>query len=417
MSPRDGTPFLVEPVEPVVFGPPQSGYAGEAHRIASQFPPAPRTFQGLVRTRLLLGAEPPLDLSDPAMAPTLADLVGPPAALPEGWQLTGPFPAAPDDTAAEADQPPPLSPWVPTPRFLLGRRDDRTPRPPLFARRIACGGHPVLSDLGDETATPALGRPDAGAVSPLGGWIGPANLRAALEGEAVGAAAWSPHHWCPGRPRFVRTETQPGLAIDPGTGTAQDNALYFAQALRFAAGSGLFGSLHGPLGAGLREQALTDGAVQAGRKGRLAVFRPVPALHPDWTHVTEGHHLPESVDEEGARFWLVALTPAFLPDPRRPLDRVNPGSDVTLAVDAALTGPPLTMGGFEMTSGRPRPNRLYVPAGSVWLVRLRGGTPESRAATLRALNNHHPLGDPIEAAMGFGHTLVGRGPLTTEQGS
>ncbi len=416
MSPMDGTPFLVEPAEPVVFGPPKSGFAGEAHRVASQFPPSPRTFQGLVRTRLLLGADPPLDLGDRASASAIADLVGPPGALPDGWQLSGPFPAAPDETAPEdPDQPPPLCPWVPAPRFLLsrGKRDRRAP---LFARRIRCATHPVLSDLGDVDATPALGRPDAGALSAAEGWIGPANLRAALEGEAS-EPRWVPNQWTPGRPRFVNAETQPGLAINPQTGTAQHDALYFAQALRFASGSGLFGILQGPLATGLRAQSLTQGAVQTGRKGRLAAFRPVPSLHPDWTHVMQGRHLPETVDKGQDRFWLLALTPAFLTDPRQPLDRFTASGDVTVTVEAALTGAPMTVGGFEMASGRPRPNRLYVPAGSVWLIRLDGGTPEARAATLRALNNHHPLGDPTEAAMGFGHTLVGRGPWSTEQGS
>lgn len=410
----DGTPFLVEPAEPVVFGPPKSGFAGEAHRVASQFPPSPRTFQGLVRTRLLLGADPPLDLAAQASASAIADLVGPPGSLPDGWQLSGPFPAAPDETPTDGDQSPPLCPWVPAPRFLLAcSRQDRRP---LFARRILCPSHPVLSDLGDADATPSLGRPEEGAVSPLGGWIGPANLRAALEGEAS-ESLWDPNQWAPRRPPFVRTEMQPGLAIDPQTGTARHDALYFAQALRFAPGSGLFGRLDGPLAAGLSAQSLTQGAVQAGRKGRLAAFRPVPSLHPDWAHVMQGRHLPETVNWDEERFWLVALTPAFLTDPGQPLDRFTASGGVTVIVEAALTGASMTVGGFEMVSGRPRPNRLYVPAGSVWLIRLDGSTPEARAAALRALNNHHILGDPTEAAMGFGHTLVGRGPLNTEQGS
>lgn len=148
----------------------------------------------------------------------------------------------------------------------------------------------------------------------------------------------------------------------------------------------------------------------------MSVFHAVASLHPDWTHVMEGRHLPDTIDQEGECFWLLALTPAFLTDPGRPLDRFIPVGDVAVTVEAALTGRPVTVGGFEMASGRPRPNRLYVPAGSAWLLRLDGGTPETRAATVRALNNRHPLGDPAEAAMGFGHTLVGRGPLTTEQG-
>ncbi|GAA0597305.1 type III-B CRISPR module-associated Cmr3 family protein [Caenispirillum bisanense] len=264
---------------------------------------------------------------------------------------------------------------------------------------------------------PCLGRPDIGDAKPLDGWLNPTNLRFALEGEQVGGErrAWQTGGWARQRPCFVWLERQPGLAIDLLTGTAQADALFFTEALRFKPGSGLFCSLTGRLAPGLRAAALEQGAVSAGRKGRLACFRPAPSVHPDWLHVMDGRHLPDAVEGADERFWLLAITPAHLPDPRRPLARTSWPDGVEVVVEAALTGKLEAMGGFDITSGRPRPNRMYVPAGSAWLIRLRGGSPDSRAAVLRALHDRHPLGDPAEAAMGFGHTLVGRGPLTTEQ--
>lgn len=413
MSVVSNLSFLVEPVEPVVFSPPKSASAGEAHTIESQFPPSPRTMQGLVRTRLLLGADPPPDLADRASASIIASLVGPPESLPEGWQLRGPFPAT---SQISEENSPVVCPWVPTPRFLL-REGKRGRRAPVFARHIRYATHPALSDLGDADETPCLGRPDLGVMAPSEGWIGPTNLRLALSGEGeTQSRAWRPDQWSSDRPPFVHTESQSGLAIDPETGTARHNALFFAHALRFSPGSGLFGSLSGSLASDLRPAALTEGAVQAGRKGRLVCFRPVPALHEDWIAVQEGRHLPDGPDEDEC-FWLVALTPAFLSDPRYPLGRASDSGrrNVTITIEAALTGPLQTLGGFDMVSGRPRPNRLYVPAGSAWLFRLSGGTPKDRGAVLRSLHDRHCLGDPIEAAMGFGHTLVGRGPLNTEQ--
>ncbi|MEZ5584375.1 MAG: hypothetical protein R3F37_17915 [Candidatus Competibacteraceae bacterium] len=61
-------------------------------------------------------------------------------------------------------------------------------------------------------------------------------------------------------------------------------------------------------------------------------------------------------------------------------------------------------------SGHSRPNRAYVPAGSAWWITLEGGDETRRAAALRLLNNAHVLGEPKEAAFGYGHTLVGLGP-------
>ncbi|GAA0597299.1 type III-B CRISPR module-associated Cmr3 family protein [Caenispirillum bisanense] len=156
MSTMTAVSFLIEPAEAVAFGPPKSSVAGEAHHIRSQFPPSPRTVQGLIRTRLLLGAEPRPDLGNLAAAPAIAALVGPPEALPEGWQLRGPFPAAlvpaPPEVATDPDEAGQvLSPWVPAPRFLLGRgkHGDATRSRPMFVRRITSVAHPMLSDLGE----------------------------------------------------------------------------------------------------------------------------------------------------------------------------------------------------------------------------------------------------------------------------
>jgi CRISPR-associated protein Cmr3 len=387
--------FLITPSEPVLFGPPKSFVAGEAHRITSQFPPSPLTFQGIIRTRLLLGADPAIDLHAPEAASEVAALVGKPSELPPGWQIRGPFPARRGKDGVE--------PWIPTPRFLLGQSSE-----PLHAQIIE-SDHPGRNDLAGGAQPVLLGRPDREGTEPRGGWIGPANLRFALGRGAN--SNWDETQWQPIKPPFVKDELQPGLAIDRTKGAARHGLLYFAEALRFDPDfekhpSGLFGELRATLSPPLDAAALAAGSGQLGRKGRLGRFSVVEVLHPDWEHVMNGDHLPGEVADD-MLFWLVAITPVRLSDPTAPsLDAAVP-SGVSVRFVAALTGRPMPLGGYQLAKRGVRPTRLYVPAGSAWLFQVSGGLSAGRAAALRALHGRHPLGPRQEAAMGFGHTLVG----------
>jgi CRISPR-associated protein Cmr3 len=397
--------FLVEPLESVFFGPPRSFSAGEAHRADSIFPPSPFTFQGLIRSQLLRSVDPPLDLDDwsASAREDRAQLVGGPDSLPAGWQLQGPFPARrvpADDPAGEEW----VEPWVPTPRFV--RRHQ--PRP--VSVRPVVSTHLGFNDLEDDIAgEPFLlcGQPDLESEHELlGGWLGPSNLYAAL----AGADKWNARHYSPSLPPFVWQEQQPGLAIDPDTGTAHAGMLYFLSSLRFRYRTGLLGNLSGSLDDRLLPSALTASVGSAGRKGRLVSFTPAESFHPDWSRVMAGDYLPAEVTEEDT-FWLVTLTPVRLPGAPVQFElRVTARDNARPRILAALTGRPVTLGGYQMATGQGRPNRLYVPAGSAWLIRIDGGTPESRAEVLRQLHNAHRMGDPNEAGFGCGHTVVGIAP-------
>ncbi|MBX3670656.1 MAG: hypothetical protein KF778_19820 [Rhodocyclaceae bacterium] len=404
--------FLIESSEALVFGPPRSSTAGEAHRIESQFPPSPRAFQGMLRARLLHGADPPLDLESGADNAEIERLVGSPDRFPAGWQLRGPFPALRLAVARGSLDAPKLQPWVPVPRFMLHAHGAA-----LHAHEIR-STHPGLSDLDlDGTRVSLLGRPEFGALKSMSGWVGPRNLLAALSGE--GALDWDAEQWWRERPPFVHREIRPGLAVDGGTATARHGMLYFAGALRFAAGSGLYGRLDARLDKRLDLSTLSHGAVQAGRKGRIAVLTPVEALDADWQKIMNGSHLPAAV-EDGARFWLYALTPArpdATPDREDALGLARGGrlpAAVRVKLCAALTGRPQVIGGYRLADRTPRPNLLYHPAGSAWLIELSGGSAEQRRDALHALHDRHPLAPQADAAMGFGHTLVGIGPKIME---
>lgn len=400
MSRPMSTRFLVRPLEAVYFGPPQSFSAGEAHRADSAFPPSCFTFQGMVRSQLLRRVKPMLDLDDQRAAARAerAALVGGPDALPAGWQLTGPLPARvrtlPDGAAV-------TEPWVPTPR-LLWVRDQHAAR-----ARIVNARHPAMNDL--DGASELVGCPQFENAQPGVGWVDPVALAFAL----TGTGTWPAPGHAERLPPFVRREHRPGLALEGDT--ARHGMLYFLGTLRFEqsaqAPSGLLGWLRGDWDEGIPETALASGLAGAGRKERPVAFIEPPALDPVFQDLLDGHHLPTAVDPDEL-FWLVTTTPVALDSPTAPVDALGDG--VRFETVALLSGQSVTLGGYRYADARTRPNREYLAAGTCWLFRLTGGDAVSRAEALRRLNNCHRFGDPLEAAFGFGHTLVGLGPQEQE---
>lgn len=393
--------FFVEPVESLMFGHPRSFAAGEAHRSTSLFPPSPYAFQGLLRSRLLHAARPPLDFEAPDARNRIEALVGTPDALKASWQITGPYPARRirlDDGAMMLD------PWFPAPRFLLrGEKEE------ILMARPTSKTHEAQSDL--EGAL-LFGRPEAGSCEPLTGWLSSAGLEAALaSGFSNMCGAEVSQNWSPSLPPFVQHDLRPGLALKPGASTAQHGLLYFLEAVRFAPDSGFWGRFSPELPEDFAADALEAGLASFGRKGRLVRFDGVEKISPAWEALLAKRHLPKESDEDDLH-WLVTLSPLRLEAPHTLTPRTPLPGGVRLEVRAALTGAPLTLGGFSLARGTARPNRLYVPAGSAWAVQLKGGTPQSRAEALRILHDSHPFGPPEEAAMGFGHILVGLGSRT-----
>jgi CRISPR-associated protein Cmr3 len=406
--------FFVRPFEGVSFGPPRSLLAGETTVRPTELP-SPTTFQGLVRTHLLRAVQgPALDLSrrtDEAarheLQKQIANLVGPPEQLPDGWQLRGPFVA--QNTPGQ-----PIRPWVAVPRFLLQGKGVPMPVWPTSTR------HPGINDLHpsqDGTAPLLLGRPELGLAEPLSGYIGPDNLRWALTigARRNGAPGWDPDQHTRKLPPFVKKESRPGLMIERGRGAAAESMLFFQQWLRFK-DAGLFGALTFTPGQRIPPKALHQGTSPTGRNARLVSFEPAEDLDPAWQEAMAGKHLPGKVNEHDS-FYLFALTPVRLSDGQHPKVRPLSGG-VELHYRSALTGAPIILGGFDIASWRSRENHAYAPAGSCWLFQLRGGDEKSRAHALKnELHNRHPLGPANEATFGYGHTLVALGPdLPTDSG-
>ena len=402
--------FLIRPLEPLYFGPPRSFSAGENHYSVSQFPPSPFAFQGLIRSHLLRSvSDPPLDLNDWSKPAVLEreKIVGRPSGLPSDWQIKGPLPAnVSSDSRTSGLDASIAAPWVPAPGFLMGESGQ-----PEFARPVR-STHEGMNDL--DNAFVLLGRPELGLLSSIGGWIGPNNLLYALSGGKKGK--WDPDEYADPYPPFIRSEFQPGVAIDSDAGSSVHGMLYALESLRFGHGTGLLGWFSGSIDERIPLDAFERGIVGAGRKGRIAFMEKVESLHPAWQQILEGTHLPHRV-EESACFWLVALTPARMSNHLHPEIKTDLSPGIRVIFKGAVRRGSVTLGGYQMATGKSRSNRHYFPAGSVWLFQLKGGDPETRATALRLLNDSAALGSGGETSFGFGHTLVGIGPDEKEIGS
>ncbi len=380
--------FLVRPLDTVWFRGPRPFVAGEDSADPGLFPPTPWTFQGLVRTRLLLAALPgDLDRVDRR---TIAELVGPPDRFPEGWRLEGPFPAG--ETAAGE-----LGPWLPAPRFLLAAEGGGEP---LQARPAPARPEGILSDLAPEQLL--LGDPRR-AKAPIGGWICAANLHWALTGEG----SWNHQGHHPALPPFVAPEERPGVRIERDRATAVDHMLYVGTHHRFERGAGLLGRLRASTDPRIPADALSRGWGQAGRKGRLVEVRGPVTVDAPWSTLRGGAHLRLAPDRvpEPLRAWVVLLTPAFCRGDEPPFAVPRGAAQVRVVGHLASAGD--DVGGFDRVAGDGRPLRAAWAAGGSWLVEITGGDGGDRlaaACALQGLSPHVP--DALEA-MGFGQRLVG----------
>lgn len=413
------TSFFVRPLDVAFFGPPEAQSAGDTHYSRSLFPPPPRAFQGLVRTRLLAAAELRYSLADRSKEAQRErqQLVGGPDALPSGWQIEGPLPVERIDAREQGEEK--FMPWVSAPAFLVRAPEGK--RPPLRTRRIQLDSNDhALGGVAGRTRPPeqdVLGTRGFVGAEPLEGWIDAKNLLWALSGEG----SWAHERFRP-LPRMVRRELRVGLALEPGTRQAKDRMLYAVDQLRFNGSGGFVGTLRVPGGlpAQLSAAALTTGTAPFGRWHRLAALEPPPALVDEWNRIVRGEHLPEKPSAEDC-FWMVALTPfrsgtATSGDsagPRSEHSTLRPqvhsvnGADCVEVLGAQL-GKSMVLGGLSLADGKARPNRTYVAAGSAWLFRIRDVTPARRGEILREINGAHCLGPVEEARMGFGRVLVGR---------
>lgn len=363
------TSFYVVPDDTLWLRSGEPFVAGESDHSGVLFPPSPWSWQGMVRTRLLVAA----------FGDALAGLsrsiiearIGPPDRLPLGWRLSGPLPARELRVlSANGSAERRVEPWVPWPLFLSEARDHQAPQrvrsfgpspEGLISRKLPGGEMEVL----------AFGRGGRSGA----GWISASNLCWALFGQGVwdvkGACSASKSRSGGGAlPPFVRDELRPGVAVTRASGRALDSMLYTAAHHRFAPGAGLWGALDG---AGSEERmALSAGPALLGRRERTVTLEQLQPVE-RFESLLQGEHLSPLVNSpDSVHLRVVLLSPAIA-EPSIPTPFSLPRGARLRAVQTSA-GP--AIGGFDRVGGGGRPVRGTWAAGSSFWVEVPSRDPD-----------------------------------------
>jgi hypothetical protein len=382
---RDGKPFT----------------AGEASADPGLFPPTPWTWQGMIRTRMLVG-EYGNGLAARSQAQIAAE-IGSPARLPSGWRFWGPFPARRDGGSGQHLGT--LHPWVPTPAFVALSPDPYPARERFWLDGRSCslealqGG--ALSSA-TRTAGLRLMAQRHGRKGSDKGWIRADNLVFAL----LGRGRWNPRGVCAAEkraqggadlPPFVHEERRPGVAIGEN-GRAADSMLYFATHHRFVDGSGLWGAVEGA--PATLSQHLGNGTAALGRKERLIGLE---AAEPsaELSALLAGEAALAAPWDVELDLRVVLLSPA----PRLTTLPFALPTAATLMGAELRSGPDL--GGFDRYGAAAgRPSRAMFGAGSSFWVRLAAANDQAeRAQAVRQVLGLDPDQRTDDESLGFGQRV------------
>lgn len=414
---------FLRPIDRVYFGSPRALGAGDVHSGCSEFPPSPYAVAGMLRTHLLEGAQPRLDLDDWSATERArrAELVGTAERLPDGWQLCGPFPA--EEVTRDGASTPEIEPWLPLPEWIkFGRDGQFHPHQWYGDRGLVRPQAPIGDDCELLPGGAWVGTPRVAAAEPAPRWVPAAALAELLRTstpldlrEQRWFQRWRKSSRLAGPP-FVKFETAPGVGIDAKSRVAQDSMLYSLEMLRFAPRSGLLVSLQASLELPLSVSSLSEGIGRAGRKGQTAAFEPAEGrLAASWQRLLETDYL-EAAASSGV-FWLYLATPARVADPYREVLSVVQTlapSTITVSLLSIAIAEPQVIGGLAVDGARARDNVHYARGGSAWLLRLDGGRDVERRELLSRMHGMPLLGPKAEKAFGFGLTFVGFGPSPRE---
>ena len=392
MMTEERTIFL-RPITSVYFGSPGSFNAGEmagsVRGSKSMFPPPISSFQGMIRTKLLIDS----GITDQKEIPAL---VGKPKELPNSWALQGPFPVRLLEKRLDI--------WFPVPKCLFP-----SPQAPVKARLFyPPEEEKFLADKNFEGLH--LAGVPCKNEKPLSGWVSSQNLFWALSNRS--SSKWNENEYSSeDLPPFVWWEFKPGLGIDRERRVAKEGMLYFLSSLRFKDNAGLIGWFKGKLAERLSEEALKRGVITAGKKWGVMAFEEISLKDPYWEKLAKGEHLKDISLPAPFYVWIVLLSPGKPPYKEaleRPLLKIaqEVSSDISIEVVSVITGKSVKFSGFSFVEKRPKRISHWFPPGASFLVRISGGSLEERKQVLLLWNNTCMFAEESLRAFGYGHIIV-----------
>jgi CRISPR-associated protein Cmr3 len=352
--------------------------AGQNFFARSQFPPTPRTIQGIIRTAYLewkgvnwktfnTGGE----------RRELYDAVGDARSLGR-LRLRGPFLARKVNDKPETLHQPP---------FDLLYREAKDGQPRGYVALAPAKERSFITELPFEDWRPVI-RPDhasahdpqrAGFKEIEARWLTNEQLRAYLAGKIA---------QIPGDPieqkDLFLDEERPGLALDRRHRAAnqRESRFYRARFIRPCENVGLLVGVDGV------DDFPQSRQLRVGGEGKLARIERVQV------------DLPASPTPQG-QVKIVLLTPAYFDDGWRPKNGDwSPWVGKNARLISFIAGKPLALSGWDLAENRPRPLRNFVPAGSVYYFENATLTGQPFTQT--------PDGEADFGAMGFGTFAPGQ---------
>ncbi|MBN2007623.1 MAG: type III-B CRISPR module-associated protein Cmr3 [Anaerolineae bacterium] len=321
------------------------------HHAQSLFPPYPTVMQGVIRSHQLVRQG--VDLWDrDAIRQAVGD-----AENYGNLRLRGPF-------VAQCKENPILYFPQPANAHTVDEKQHtfKPASPPMMTSPtvITNSPTPYLLGLNDESQKPETGL-----------WVSLQDLRNYLQGATVTGI--------PAHCLFER-EARVGIARNDTTHTTEEGMLYEVDFIRPQPGIGLYVEMEG-------YEGWSSGALRIGGEGHGAQFEPVTAV--EWPVIP--NPLP-------ALFKIYFTTPTYFTKGWQP-ESWDKFFDGGIELVAAAVGRYESLGGFDWASGRHKPARRYVPAGSVYYFKSQGTASLKPGLTQNAITD-------LGAEIGFGQIII-----------
>ena len=355
--------LIIEPSDAWLFRDGKPFRAGEDHRAASRFPPAPLTLQGVIRSKILLDSD--TDLAQYASRPEttgIHKLIGSAGPNYGNLRLHGPYLARNNNGA--------WTRYYPAPADLLCDKENRE-----FCR-LTVGSTSVKANWPEDALRPLY--PSTDETEPVSGWITAKALDAYL------AAGTSPQS-----EQIVRAadiyiaEERIAIGLDRRVRRPRPQLLTEIGMVRLCEGWALDVEVAGV------PRWDSPGYLGIGGEARAGYYE---VLEPDPP--------PAPLTPLPARFILYFATPTRFENGWQPADWGQWFNGGTVRLVAAVVNRAERIGGWGMLQGE-KAMRAYVPAGSIYYFECEGNI---------IFNGKPVTDDPADGQIGFGQAFIGQCP-------
>lgn len=369
--------LFIEPMDVWLFRDGRPFDAGLQHRAESMFPPFCSVIAGAIRSYQLARLGISLDNSRAENRQKIRDMVGTSDEL-KGLQIAGPVVAKRDQMTGQ------ITRFYPQPADAVSVDQKSHALRPASQPRARPEGL-ITSRTKNFQEEYLLGLDEIPIKGESGLWLSEKNLMSYLQGDTVIGTS--------GDELFHR-ETRPGIGLQKQSKTTQMGMLFEVEFVRPQSGVGLWVGIEGETYQDWPEK----GVLQLGGESRAAAFERLDLAGTN----TDANHSSFPVLQTHPRLRVFFVTPSRFSNGWQPaggVDRWNRFFKNPVVLRSAALNRSISIGGYDMAGDTHKPNRRYVPAGSVYYF-------ESTTDAPVVLNQ--PAMSEFHQAFGLGMVLTGR---------